>query len=69
MKKNWIKIFSSNDNFKIEVLKNLLLSNNIPAVVINNKDSSYLMFGTIDLYIENKNKENAIQILSNEKIQ
>jgi len=63
MNNDWFKIFSSTELIQVEIIKNFLLSKNIPAVIMNNQDSSYLMFGTIDLYINLKNKNEAINLL------
>jgi len=63
MNNDWFKIFSSTELIQVEIIKNFLLSKNIPAVIMNNQDSSYLMFGTIDLYINIKNKNEAINLL------
>ena len=65
MNNDWFKIFSSTELIQVEIIKNFLLSKNIPAVIMNNQDSSYLMFGTIDLYINLKNKKEAIHLLKN----
>tara|TARA_B100001778_G_C18398856_1_gene543286 strand:+ start:126 stop:347 length:222 start_codon:yes stop_codon:yes gene_type:complete len=65
MNNDWFKIFSSTDLVQVEIIKNFLLSKNILAVIMNNQDSSYLMFGTIDLYINLKNKNEAINLLKN----
>ena len=66
MENNWIKIFSSDDNIKVEIIKHVLYTNNIKSVIINNKDSSYLMFGTVDLYINQGDKDSAIKIINKE---
>lgn len=50
MNKDWIKIFSTGENYKAELLKGLLIENNIEAVIINKKDSSY-GFGELELYV------------------
>lgn len=63
MEKNWINIYSSTDPVEIEILKHVLLENNIYAINMNRKDSSYLMFGTIDLYIKNDNQKEATQLI------
>ena len=52
---NWIRIFSSKQEYQVELLKGMLEENNIIAVSINKKDSSYLAFGDIELFVENKN--------------
>ena len=51
---NWIKIYASTDPFKIELLKGFLDENNIIAVSINKKDSSYLAFGEVELLVDAK---------------
>ena len=51
---NWIKIYTSTDSFKIELLKGFLDQNNIVAMSINKKDSSYLAFGEIELLVDAK---------------
>ena len=63
MEKNWIKIYSSTNQVEVEILKHVLLENNIHAVNINRQDSSYLMFGTIDLYIKSNNQKKALQLI------
>ncbi|MEE2954423.1 MAG: DUF2007 domain-containing protein [Bacteroidota bacterium] len=54
MKTKWNKVFSSTDYFKIQILKGLLIKNYIPAIVMNKQDSSYNLFGDIELYVKNK---------------
>ena len=63
MEKNWINLYSSTDPVEVEILQHILLDNNIYAVNINRKDSSYLMFGTIDLYVKRKSYEKAIKLI------
>ena len=45
---------TSSDPFKIELLKGFLNQNNIVAMSINKKDSSYLAFGEIELLVDAK---------------
>ena len=51
---NWIKIASSKQAYQIELQKGMLEENNIIAVLVNKKDSSYLAFGEIELFVESK---------------
>ena len=67
MEKNWIKIYSSTNPIEVEILKHILLENNIYAVNINQQDSSYLMFGTIDLYIKRDNQKEAFQLMEKQQ--
>ena len=50
MNKDWIKIYSTGVAYKAEILKGLLIENNVDAVIINKKDSSY-GFGELELYV------------------
>jgi hypothetical protein len=46
----WEMIFSSTLMYRVELLKELLENEDIPAVIMNKKDSSYLAFGEVELY-------------------
>ncbi|MBC8987112.1 DUF2007 domain-containing protein [Pedobacter sp. N36a] len=61
MENNWTKVFSTEDHFTAEILKQGLLENDIPAVVMNQQDSSYKVFGTIHILVhpDNVDKANA----------
>jgi len=63
MKKNWIKIFSSNNHIEITIISQMLVENNFFPVILNRQDSSYKMFGAIDLYITEEDQEKAIELL------
>ena len=56
MIEGWIKIYENNNPIKVEIIKQKLIENNIVAIDINNKDSSY-HFGTISLYVMDKDLE------------
>ena len=64
MKKNWINIFSSANPIEVEIVKQMLEENNINAVVLNKQDSSYNMFGTIDLFVNETEQETALQLIN-----
>tara|TARA_B100001758_G_C18377532_1_gene595241 strand:- start:1212 stop:1430 length:219 start_codon:yes stop_codon:yes gene_type:complete len=63
MEKNWIKLFSSTDPVEVEIAKHVLHENNIHSVTINQQDSSYLMFGTINLYVKKDNEKEANKLI------
>lgn len=48
----WEKIFSATERYKIEILKTLLEEEEIISVVVNKQDSSYLIFGEIELHVK-----------------
>ncbi len=49
MEKNWVKIYESNDEIKVEMARQLLEDNDIESVIINKKDRAY-GFGDYELY-------------------
>jgi hypothetical protein len=63
MDDDWSVVFSTQDIFKAEIIRNILLTNNINAVLMNQKDSSYL-FGTVKIYTKKKDIKKAQKIIS-----
>tara|TARA_B100000579_G_C22286935_1_gene600864 strand:- start:250 stop:459 length:210 start_codon:yes stop_codon:yes gene_type:complete len=63
MNKNWINIFSSANPIEVEITKQMLAENNIVSVIVNKQDSSYNMFGTIDLYVNQNKQSIALQLI------
>ncbi|MAM04544.1 MAG: hypothetical protein CMD06_01110 [Flavobacteriales bacterium] len=63
MKKDWLNIIKSDDLMQINIIKGLLYQNGIKSVIVNKQDSSYLMFGEIYLYIQEKDFTTANDII------
>ncbi len=57
----WVKIFSSEQFYKIEIAKGVLEENGIPSVVLNKQSSSHVVVGFIELYV---NKEYALKAVN-----
>ena len=64
---NWIKVYTSTEPYKIELLKGLLLKHNIKAISINKKDSSYLVFGDIELFVTSKDVLHAKNLINKQE--
>lgn len=62
MQDDWISIFTTEQSYQAEFIKETLGINNIEAVILNQKDSSY-HFGSITVMINLKDKEKATEIL------
>jgi hypothetical protein len=62
MDENWIIVYSSGQPYQIELMKQLLEENDIPSVVVNKKDSVYLI-GDIELYVKAEDAFMARQII------
>ena len=63
MNNNWVNILSSEDLFKIEIVTHMLKYNKIDAVIINQKDSSYNLFGCSMLYVRREHVEKSIELI------
>ena len=59
-----IKLFSTENPNKAEIIKQMLEENNINVVLLNKQDSSYNMFGSIELYIEEENIDSAKSLIT-----
>ena len=58
-----INIFNSANPIEVEIIKQMLDENNITAVILNKQDSSYNMFGSINLYVKEENQTIALQLI------
>jgi hypothetical protein len=63
---NWTKVHETSDLQYIELLKSVLINEDIEAVTMNQKDSSNLIFGTISLYVPNDLAEKAKEIIKSQ---
>ncbi|MGN6639407.1 MAG: hypothetical protein ACTHJ8_10890 [Mucilaginibacter sp.] len=63
MEKNWIKIFSSTNYYQAEIVKQMLIENQIDTVLLNKQDSSHRTFGDIEVYIHKQDFSNAIEAM------
>jgi len=54
---NWTIIHKGTDLVHANILKGMLEENQIPVQILNKKDSSYLTFGYIEIYVPVNLKE------------
>ncbi len=63
MEKDWVKIYTSQDAYRTAIVEAVLKDHEIEVVQLNKKDSSYLNFGEIELYIHRQFFDQAIEII------
>jgi hypothetical protein len=68
MSVNWVSIYSSKHIHKVEIVKAVLLDNNIDSVVVNKQDSAYLI-GEIELHVHPNDVILAKRILNKKKFE
>ena len=61
---NWTKVHETSDLQYAELLKSLLLNEEIEAVTMNQKDSSNIIFGTVSVYVPNDMVQKALAIIT-----
>ncbi len=64
--KNWVKVFEDDQLVRAEIVKGVLIQNEIPAVVLNKKESAYQVFGTYEVHVNRENVLSASNLIKNE---
>ena len=54
MDSRWQCIYFSNQLHKIEIVRSVLNDHDIKSVVVDKRDSSYVMVGDIEVYVSNE---------------
>lgn len=65
MNESWVKAFQSEQMIKAELAREILDQNDIAAVIVNKKDSSYPIFGMCEVHVLASDLEQAQTILYN----
>ena len=58
-----IKVLSTDNPNKAAIIKQMLEENSIKVVLLNKQDSSYLMFGLVELYVSENHIEKTRNLL------
>lgn len=59
---NWTSVYETDQMYRAELVKDILNNKDVDAVILNNKDSSYL-FGSIKVMVNSENVEKAAEIV------
>lgn len=62
MDKDWIKIYTSNNFYEAEIVRQVLVDHEIDAVLLNKQDTAY-KFGEIEVYIHQQYFQQALEII------
>ena len=63
--KGWAKVFKTPLQYRAEIVKAVLLDNDLPAVVVDKKDSNYRI-GDYEVHVAADNVLMAIKIIQND---
>lgn len=67
MEENWVKVFQSEQAIRAEIAREIFEQNEVPAVIVNKKDSSYPIFGTYEVHVLASDLAKAQTLLLNEE--
>lgn len=62
MNSSWVKIYTSHQFFRSEIVRQVLIDHQIEAVLMNKQDSAY-KFGEVEIYIHQSNFDKAIELI------
>lgn len=63
METGWIKVFVTTMEYQAFIARDLLETSGIKAVVLNQKDSTYLTFGEFVVYVPEESEMPALESL------
>jgi type III secretory pathway lipoprotein EscJ len=64
MVNDWIKVFSTGNPIEAEIVLSMLHEHGIDAVEMNKRDSSYQVFGYVELYCPKDNVIEALHLIN-----
>jgi len=67
MEAGWIKIFTSADFFKSELVRQALIDHDIEAILINKQGFPYTI-GEAEVYVHGKNSQKALKIITENEL-
>lgn len=63
---NWSKVYESKLPYRTEMVKDILDQNGISAIIMDKKDSSYDIFGQLEVHVKAESVLNALKIIEND---
>jgi hypothetical protein len=63
---DWRNIYSTDSEIRATLVRGVLEDREIPAIVINKRDSQYNDFGELEVYVHQENVLIALKIIKNE---
>jgi len=63
---NWTKVFEAKEEYKAEIVKDVLADRGFEPVIINKKDTAYNIFGAYEVHVDSKYAVLAIRVIEND---
>ena len=68
MENNWVKVYTTENAITAEIIKQALVENDVPAVVLNQQDSSYTTFGLLTILVRPEDMEKAAAYIKDNEL-
>ena len=63
---NWTKVFSDKQEYKAEIVKDVLTDKGYDPVIVNKKDTAYNIFGEYEVYVAPEHTVLALRVIEND---
>lgn len=63
---NWKKVFADGSPVRAEIVKSILEDRDIPAVILNKKETAYQIHGQYEVMVAEQHLEEALNIVQHE---
>ncbi|HBL75653.1 MAG: hypothetical protein A2W90_06205 [Bacteroidetes bacterium GWF2_42_66] len=63
MEKDWVVVFETGQGYQAEIAKEVLENEGITSVILNQRDSTYITFGPIKVYVHQDFEDRANELL------
>jgi hypothetical protein len=63
---NWTKVFEAKEEYKVEIVKDILTDRGYEPVIINKKDTAYNIFGQYEVHVDPKYAVLALRVIEND---
>ena len=67
MEQDWVKIYTSHDFFKSEIVRQILIDNEMEAVIIDKQGFPYQL-GEVEVYIHQDHFQQAIELIVKQEL-
>ncbi len=68
METEWVKVYESTNSFAAELVQTVLNDHAFNPVLINKKDSSYLNFGSNEIYVHQDFYNESIRLINENQL-
>ncbi len=65
MEKDWVVVFETDQPYRADIILQMLQGEGIEAVLMNKKDSSYVVLGEAEVLVSSGSSARALELIKN----